>query len=291
MLSSRKMIHIPSANLRAFASLRETLSQKEIRSRRGAETQRNFMKRILFSVLAGIALPGLVLGDEVQGLAFPYKEVSVSSPVLQDVVKDMKVDEGDTVKQGDVLADLLNDREQLDVQRYLNVEKRAEYQYKAMKALAATKDASEDALMEKQTDLQGAKLDYDMAVQALEEKTIKSPLSGIIVKRYKEPGESVDRTEKLYDIVDIDQVYVQFYLNPSYMEKLSVGDIVPVRFPALKEGQQEYKAKVSFIDPRIDAASQLFRVKLLLDNPQHVIKAGMSGLADFSKAAAATPAP
>ena len=160
-----------------------------------------------------------------------------------------------------------------------------------MKALAATKDASEDALMEKQTDLQGAKLDYDMAVQALEEKTIKSPLSGIIVKRYKEPGESVDRTEKLYDIVDIDQVYVQFYLNPSYMEKLSVGDIVPVRFPALKEGQQEYKAKVSFIDPRIDAASQLFRVKLLLDNPQHVIKAGMSGLADFSKAAAATPAP
>jgi len=111
MLSSRKMIHIPSANLRAFASLRETLSQKEIRSRRGAETQRNFMKRILFSVLAGIALPGLVLGDEVQGLAFPYKEVSVSSPVLQDVVKDMKVDEGDTVKQGDVLADLLNDRE------------------------------------------------------------------------------------------------------------------------------------------------------------------------------------
>jgi RND family efflux transporter MFP subunit len=249
------------------------------------------MKISLFSLLAVIVVPGLLLGDEIQGLVLPLKQVSVSSPVLQDVVKDMKVEEGDAVKQGDVLADLLNDREQLDVQRYLNVEKRAEYQYKAMKELAATHDASEDALMEKETDLQGAKLDYQMAVQALEEKTIKSPLSGIVVQRYKEPGESVDRTEKLYDIVDIDQVYVQFYLNPSYMEKLSVGDIVPVRFPALKEGQQEYKAKVSFIDPRIDAASQLFRVKLLLDNPQHVIKAGMSGLADFSKAAAATPAP
>jgi RND family efflux transporter MFP subunit len=250
------------------------------------------MKKTVFSLLAIMALgaPTVLLADEVQGLVPPFKEVSVSSPVLQDVVKDMKVDEGDVVKQGDILAELLNDREQLDVQRYQNVEKRAEFQYKAMKELAATHDASQDALMEKETDLQGAKLDYQMALQALDEKTIKSPLSGIVVKRYKEPGESVDRTEKLFDIVDIDQVYVQFYLNPTYMEKLSVGDTVPVRFPALKQGQQEYSGKVSFIDPRIDAASQLFRVKLLLDNPHHEIKAGMSGVADFSKAAA-SPAP
>jgi RND family efflux transporter MFP subunit len=160
-----------------------------------------------------------------------------------------------------------------------------------MKELAATHDASQDALMEKETDLQGAKLDYDMAVQALDEKTIKSPLAGIVVKRYKEPGEAVDRTEKLFDIVNIDKVYVQFYLNPAYMEKLATGDTVPVRFPALKQGRQEYNAKVSFIDPRIDAASQLFRVKLLLENPNHEIKAGMSGIADFSKATDAAPAP
>ena len=43
------------------------------------------------------------------------------------------------------------------------------------------------------------------------------------------------------------------------------------------------EAAVSFIDPRIDAASGLFRVKLLLDNPNHDIKAGMRGEADFTK--------
>jgi multidrug efflux pump subunit AcrA (membrane-fusion protein) len=41
--------------------------------------------------------------------------------------------------------------------------------------------------------------------------------------------------------------------------------------------------KVSFIDPRIDAASVLFRVKVLLDNKDHKIKAGMRGVADFAK--------
>jgi RND family efflux transporter MFP subunit len=248
------------------------------------------MKILPLLALVALTYPAITRADEVQGLVLPYKEVSVSSPVLQDVVKDIEVDEGDQVKKGDVLAHLLNDREQLDVQRYDNLVKRAEFQYKGMKTLADEHDASQDALIEKETDLQAAKLDYQLALVALEDKTIKSPLSGIVVKRYKEPGESVDRTEKLFDIVNIDQVYIQIYLNPSFIEKLAVGDKIPVRFPALNQGAHEYEASVSFIDPRIDAASQLFRVKLLLDNPNHDIKAGMSGEADFGKVAGATAA-
>jgi len=235
-----------------------------------------------------IALMALALSahaDQVPGLVLPFKEVSVSSPVLQDVVKDIEVDEGDQVKQGQVLAHLLNDREQIDVQRTQNLIKRAEFEYKGMKALADEKIDSQDSEITKETDLQAAKLDYQMAIVALDEKTIKSPLSGIVVKRYKEPGESVDRTEKLFDIVDIDKVFVQFYLDPSYIEKLAVGDKITVHFPASHDGSQPYSASVAFIDPRIDAASGLFRVKLLLDNPNHDIKAGMRAQGDFLKPA------
>jgi len=248
------------------------------------------MKIVPLYCLVALLVVNFSRADDIQGLVLPFKEVSVSSPVLQDVVKDIQVDEGDQVKKDEVLAHLLNNREQIDVQRYDNLVKRAEFQYKGMKTLADSHDASQDALVEKETDLQAAKLDYQLAVTALDEKTIKSPLSGIVVKRYKEPGESVDRTEKLFDIVNIDQVYIQFYLNPSFIEKLAVGDKIDVRFPALKQGARQYEAAVSFIDPRIDAASQLFRVKLLLDNPNHDIKAGMSGEADFSKAASTAAA-
>jgi RND family efflux transporter MFP subunit len=231
--------------------------------------------------------------DEVQGLVLPFKQVSVSSPVLQDNVKDIEVDEGDQVKQGDVLAHLLNDRETLEVKRCENLIKRAEFEYKGMKTLADEKLATQDSEVEKETDLEAAKIEYSLAVVALDEKTIKSPLSGIVVKRYKEPGESVDRMEKLFDIVNIDQVYIQFYLEPGLIEKLAVKDKIPVRFPAYNGGTQQFEATVAFIDPRIDAASGLFRVKLLLDNPSHDIRAGMRGEADFGKpaktAAAATP--
>jgi membrane fusion protein, multidrug efflux system len=245
----------------------------------------------VFALLA-LTYPALTRAEDVQGLVLPFKQVSVSSPVLQDNVKDIEVDEGDQVKKDDVLAHLLNDREQLEVKRCENLIKRAEFEYKGMKTLADEKLATQDSELEKETDLEAAKLESQLANVALEEKTIKSPLSGIVVKRYKEPGESVDRMEKLFDIVNIDQVYIQFYLEPGLIEKLAVGDKIPVHFPALRDGAREYEAAVAFIDPRIDAASGLFRVKLLLDNANHDIKAGMRGEADFSKpakTAAATP--
>jgi RND family efflux transporter MFP subunit len=250
------------------------------------------MKLRLLLALLILIYPAMLRADEVQGLVFPFKEVSVSSPVLEDVVKDIEVDEGDKVKKGDVLAHLLNDREELDVQRTQNLIKQAQFEYDGMKTLADEKLATEDSLIEKETDLQAAKLEYQLAIVALNEKTIRSPLSGIVVKRYKEEGEAVDRTEKLFDIVDIDQIYIQFYLDPSFIEKLEVGDKIPVRFPTLDQGTREFQAAVAFVDPRIDAASGLFRVKLLLDNPDHDIKAGMRGEADFTKplrTAAATP--
>ena len=250
------------------------------------------MKYPFFVVLIALTYTGVVRAEDTHGIVLPFKQVSVSSPVLQDNIKDIKVEEGDRVKQGDELAHLLNDREQLEVKRCQNLIKRAEFEYKGMKTLADEKLATQDSELEKETDLEAARLQYQLALAALAEKTIKSPLSGIVVKRYKEPGESVDRSEKLFDIVNIDQVYIQFYLDPGLIEKLAVGDKIAVRFPDLHGGSQDYEAVIAFIDPRIDAASGLFRVKLLLDNPHHDIKAGMRGVADFSKAvktAAAAP--
>jgi len=249
------------------------------------------MKLLIYSLLCVLTCSATALADDVQGLVMPFKQVSVSAPVLQDNIKDIEVEEGAQVKEGDVLAHLLNDREELEVKRCEILVKRAEFEYNGLKTLADEKLATKDSEMEKETDLDAAKLQLQVANVALAEKTIKSPLSGIVVKRYKEPGESVDRSEKMFDIVNIDQVYIQFYLEPGLIEKLNAGDKVAVHFPAHNNGIQQYMASIAFIDPRIDAASGLFRVKLLLDNPRHEIRAGMRGEADFTKPAKTAAAP
>jgi len=224
--------------------------------------------------------------DAVQGLVLPFKQVSISSPPdTQNIIKEINVEEGDTVKKDQVLAQLLADREKLQVEQYAKLIERREFEAKGMQQLLKEKMTSQDSALEKQTDLELAKIQYEQAKVDLEQKSIRSPLDGIVVKKYKEAGEATDRVEKMFDVVNIDRVYVQFYLDPKWMEKMHTGEKIAVKVPVL--GDRKFEATVSFVDPRIDAASGLFRVKLLLDNADHAIKAGMRAEADFDSLLAA----
>lgn len=233
-------------------------------------------------LFASLLLAGLAAAhaEEIQGLVLPFKQVSVASPVLQEVVDSVLVEEGDLVKEGQVIVQLRAEKEALQVEQYKKLVEQREFTAKGAETLSKEKMMSREAALEKVTEMELAKIQLRQADVALKEKTIKSPLNGVVVKKYKEAGESVDRVEKLVDIVSIDQVYVQFYLDPKLMTSLKVDQAIPVRFPVLVD--QKFDGKISFVDPRIDAGSGLFRVKVIIDNPNHVIKPGMRGNADFS---------
>jgi membrane fusion protein (multidrug efflux system) len=237
--------------------------------------------RILLPILLCLLLP-TVRADETQGLVLPFKSVSVASPVLQEVVEAVLVEEGDTVKEGQVLVKLRSDREKLEVEQAEKLIEQHQFVAKGLQTLLAEKMGSKDQALKAQTELELARIGREAALVRLNEKTVKSPLSGVVVKKYKENGESVDRVEKLLDIVNIDQVYVQFYLDPKLWNSVKMDQPVTVKFAVIGKGA-EFPGKISFIDSRIDAGSNLFRVKVLIENADHQIKAGMRGTADFGK--------
>ncbi len=207
------------------------------------------------------------------------KQVSVASPVLQEVIKEVLVEEGSVVKKGDILVQLQNAKEELMAQEAERIVENAQFVATGAASLHKDKMGSREQMLKAETELALAKIRQSLAKVALEEKTIRATLDGIVVKKYKEAGESVERVEKLIDIVNIDQVYVQFYLLPKFLQTLKEGQDVTVRFT--EPVNAKFPAKVDFLAPNIDASSGLFRVKLLIDNPDHVIKAGMKGVADF----------
>ena len=222
-----------------------------------------------------------VRAEETQGLVFPIKSVSVSSPVLQEVIESVNVEEGNDVAEGQVLVQLRHAKEELTVKEGERVVEATEFVYKGAKSLFDQKMGSKEQMLKTQTDWERAKIQLALAQEQLREKTIHSPLAGIVVKKYKEAGESVDRVEKLMDIVNIDQLYVQFYLDPKLLQTLKEGQPVTIRVPVMNDAQ--FTGKINFIDPRIDATSGLFRIKVQLENPDHKIKAGMRAMADFTK--------
>ncbi|MDB6155070.1 MAG: czcB 1 [Chthoniobacteraceae bacterium] len=237
-----------------------------------------------FLLLALAATLGTASAEEAQGIALPFKQVSVSSPVFQEIINSILVEEGDTVTEGQPIVQLRSEREELEVLRTQKLIELTQFKAKGADALFKDKMGSKEKALEEQAQLELSKILHQVAEVALKEKTIRSPLSGIVVKKYKEAGESVEKVEKLIDIVNIDRVYVQFYLDPTFMETFKKGQPVKVKFPVI--ANEEFTAEVSFIDPRIDAGSGLFRIKVEIPNADHKIKAGMRGKADFGKPAA-----
>jgi membrane fusion protein (multidrug efflux system) len=239
--------------------------------------------RFLSCLLALFAI-GLapLRAQETQGLIFPIKSISISSPVIvQEVIEAVDVEEGNQVTQGQVIVQLRNEKEKLTVMEYERVVEATEFAYKGAKSLFESKMGSREQMLKTQTEWQRAKIQLQLAEVQLKEKTVRAPISGIIVKKYKEAGESVDRGEKLVDIVNFDQVYVQFYVDPKLIMVLKEEQPITVHIPMMNDVQ--FTGKINFIDPRIEASSGLFRIKVLIENPDHKIKAGMRALSDFSK--------
>lgn len=219
--------------------------------------------------------------EEKQGLVIPFKTVSVSSPVLQEVIDSVLVDEGAEVSEGQPLVQLRAEREALEVERTQKLIELGTFKSEGAQTLYKEKMGSKEKWLEEQAQLELSKILHKAADNMLKEKTVRAPLAGVVVKKYKEAGESVDRAEKLMDIVNIDQVYVQFYLDPALMEATKEGQEVRVKFPVINNA--EFTGKITFVDPRIDAGSGFFRVKVLLENKARTIKAGMRATADFGK--------
>jgi membrane fusion protein (multidrug efflux system) len=239
----------------------------------------NFFRTALAVGCVLSLVPRMASAEEVQGVVQAVKQVSVSSPVLQEVIKEVLVNEGDTVTEGQPLVQLQNAKEELAVQEAERLVENMEFHAQGMEALFKEKMGSREQALKSRTELELAKIRLAAAKVNLEEKTIRAPLSGIVTKKHKEAGESVDRVEKLIDLVNIDQVYVQFYVNPRYLTTLKEGQEISVRIDAPVNAK--FPGKIDFIAPNIDASSGLLRIKVLIDNPDHVIKAGLKGTASF----------
>ena len=217
--------------------------------------------------------------ESFQGVVFPNKQASVSSPALQEIIIKVHVREGDVVKEGDVIVELRREREELDVKLSEKLIDLKKFIARGKQRLYKEEMGSEEQALEAKTDLELAQLQLEAKKIALREKTVLAPLSGTVVKKYKEAGETVAREEKLVDIVNLDKVNVRFYLKPELRPTLKKDAQVQVKVPQLNAAT--FPGKITFIDPRNDATSGLVQVWVEIDNRDFKIAPGMNGLAEF----------
>ena len=123
-----------------------------------------------------------------------------------------------------------------------------------------------------------AKLEFKRAQAFLNQRTVKSPITGVVVERFKSPGEFVE-DEPILRIAQLDPLSVEVILPASMFGTIATGQLASISPEAPKDGQ--YQAEVTIVDRVIDASSGTFGVRLELPNPDHKLPGGLKCTVSF----------
>jgi len=235
--------------------------------------------RMALLVISLFPLSSLAEDNELDCLLEPNKHIEVSSPV-RGIISHLYVSRGDVVSSGDRLFDLRSEQEKAEVKV---AEAKAEF---GKRTLLRNDDLYEQDLIsiherdQYETDAKLAQLALEEARVRLALKQVVSPISGYVVETGKAEGEYVDE-QPLVTLVNIDPLFVEVVAPSSYLGRVQKG----MQAKVIPEAPMNspHPARVSIVDPIVDAASGTIRIRLEMANPGGKIPSGLRCGLEFAK--------
>ncbi len=141
-----------------------------------------------------------------------------------------------------------------------------------------------DAQIQEATENQAAaKAELAVAQQILKEHTIVAPFDGVVIKRMKNPGESVRANEAVVQLGKLSRLCANAYVPLKYAFKVREGQLVEIRpkVDSTDGGKEEieslrFRGKITFIDPQIQAIAETARrIRAEFDNPDFRLLPGL----------------
>ncbi len=129
-----------------------------------------------------------------------------------------------------------------------------------------------------ETNLNQAKAALDAANSNIDSTTLRSPVDGVILKKLFESGENIDAGYPVVAIGTVDKVYIEVGVPDEYISKIQKGMAVNALVYGLNE---KVTGTVEEIGQLSDTATRTFSVKILVDNSNYKLKAGMTCRADI----------
>lgn len=272
------------------------------------QKQKKILANIASCLVMAFGFAGHAWAGLFECLIEPNQVVEIRSP-SEGLIDKVFVKRGDHVSQGQVLvalessvqrsaAEMAKYRSQMEG-RITSSKNRVDF---ATKKLARAQElqkknfvsaqAGDEAESEKriaEAELRDAvenqelaRHDYQHSVDLLNERTLRSPLRGVVVDRMLNPGDLAEAgtgRKPILKLAQIDPLLVEVALPREAYGKLRVGMTGMVTPEGMKES---YSALVTVVDSIFDAASGMFGVRLQMKNTKGSIPGGIRCKVDFS---------
>ncbi len=236
--------------------------------------------------VAAVTVKEIQLSVTLVGTVEPWKRSLVASEIA-GLVEEYPFDEGDVVHAGELLARLRTDtidihikealaRRREGVARY----RKAKFQLDRTQALLRTGTASrqqfeddeaeELALREQLIQLESSIREYQ---DQLRMSKVLAPFAGSIIKEHTEVGQWVTEGGSVAEMVDLSHVQIDVPLPERYVNEVTLGDAVAVRFDALPS--LTMTGTIFSIVVQANLETRTFPIKIDIPNPETHIKSGM----------------
>jgi RND family efflux transporter MFP subunit len=244
----------------------------------------------------------------------PSLTLRVGSPIT-GIVAAIEVDRGDVVTRGQVLARLESSveiatlelararansnaeiearRARLDqvrgeVARASSLHERSVVSTQRLEELRANAQIAASDLAIAELNRRLSMIEVGRVEALLEQRTIRSPVNGVVTGRNLGPGEYIHYDNFILSIAQLDPLHVETFLPVRLHGRVRLGTSATVRPDPPVGGV--HAAAIRVMDEVFDAASGTFGVRLALPNPDRVLPGGVRCRVEFATTPEATQA-
>lgn len=208
----------------------------------------------------------------------PYKKTFIT-PQMALRIDEIRVDVGDHVKEGELVATL--DRNQYN-QTSAQL-KNAKQNLARMRSVYEAGGVSRSQIDELETSVSVMEENIANLERNIE---LRSPIDGVITGRYNEPGDlftmggNADGGVGVLQVMQINRLKAIVALSEQYYPQVYKG--MKVKVMAEVYPDKEFEGVVNIVYPAINATTHTFNVEVLVPNAKEVLRPGMFARTEFN---------
>ena len=200
----------------------------------------------------------------------PFESVFIKTPVEGNVLE-IHFNEGEYVNKGDDIIQIDDRTWKAQVKGLKAQLTSAQKELNRKKELLAIEGASREEVDRLEAAVQDLEARIDELEVSIDLAAVKAPFSGQLGMRDFSLGAYLNRGATITQLVQSEQIRVDFDIPAKYASHLQKGQMVQVFTNA---GQDTALARIYAINPMLNTSSRSIQVRALLKNPNHQFIAG-----------------
>ncbi|MDZ7683487.1 MAG: efflux RND transporter periplasmic adaptor subunit [Fodinibius sp.] len=208
---------------------------------------------------------------DIQGSVESDKTILIS-PKTTATVESVKVDAGDTVEKGDVLATLDGEVTKSQIEEVKTQLELARTVYERQQNLRKEDIGSEIDFLRAQNQVKSLENQLTTLQEQFEYYTVRATIGGTVNRVMLKEGETAVPSSPAFQIANAEALKVTAEISEAYITRIDRTDSVRVRFPSLN---REITKTIDVVSKVIDPSNRTFSIEIYISNLDETVRPNM----------------